>query len=320
MKHPGPWTVEGNHIVDANKKVIKAGGVNVCQYANLPVDSRQASTWANKADKLLCGVYRAHKVDIPLKDNPKAHAPRFQRMLDKLQDKEIPVISEVSAEHSVKDWNEVLERFSKLDTSNIVALCPFNEPTEEYDHDQCVKDLRSIGYKGLIFGSNSMVQKKVVPGDLSDIHVYCGEDDMKVGEFVNHTYDVNSWTKNPLVVRQPRPIIATEVGHRYPSEHRRISEQNICDHLLSVGAQVICLFTFATRPEHWLASWKGVEIGNPLQFSGDPERLPTLEWLHHRMNNLPFLRNTHTKQVPFVRVEGERYLVTPTSVTSGLTL
>lgn len=306
---PAPWSVVDNHIVDATGKIVSACGVNICGYANLPTTKSQSTTRAKKLLSMGIRVVRVHHIDVLLQENWDAHSLRLQWWLDSLKKVGIPVITEVWSQAEMTKWGECADRLLKLDLSNVVAICPRNEVPSSSIAGQ-IEYLRKGGYKGLIFGSNSMVQGGE-PGELANAHIYHGGDNLKIGEFNRSTYDTRiNGMHSPYLKPQSLPVIITETGQNWPSPNRRQSEQNIIDHCLSIGAQVICMFALATRPEHWSSTWMGVEFGDSLCFAGDPERMQTLEYLAHRMANVPYLPNSHTKGLKApIQVDGDRWTI-----------
>jgi len=240
--YPAPW-----------KELPVVPGFSVCGYANLPRSTAEAARWAATYAKLGARVYRAHKIDVPLKDNPTSHIPRFQWLLDALKKKGIPVLLEVIADRPASEFQGALANLARLDLSNVVGISPINEPQTEYDFDTLYALIRAIGYKGLIFGSNSVIQgaKGGVchPGELSDAHVYCGLEGQQPGEYFEIEYKAQTWN-HPV----SQIDIATEIGHPPPATTRGRSEDQIIDVLFDRGCRCFVMFALLDRPELWSTS------------------------------------------------------------------
>lgn len=249
-------------------------GFSVCGYANLPTSKAEASRWAATYAKLGARVLRVHKVDVPLRDNPSSHIPRLQWFLDALQKKGIPVLMEVIADRPMNEFQGALSHFAKLDLSNVVGICPVNEPQETYNFDTFRSMIRAIGFQGYVFGSNSVKQGGSA-GDLLDIHAYCGLEGQAKGEYFETLYKDEPWNhpKGPV-------DIATEIGHPPPATTRARSEDQIIDVLFERGCRVFVMFALLDRPELWkLSTDKELRLEACCQ---DPLRMETWRRLVQR--------------------------------------
>ena len=243
--YPAPW-----------ESIPIVAGWTVCGYPNLPKSKAEAARWAATYAKLGARVYRAHKVHTAFNDNPTSHLPRFQWLLDALKKRGIPVLMEVQAAglspQMVDQFDEFLAHIAKLDLSNVVGIAPYNEiPVSGADWLRAESKIRGIGYKGLIFGSNSAKQGGE-PGDLIDIHAYCGlEVDEKdpPGTYFETLYKVETWNHPKVQID-----IATEIGHPPPATTRGRSEDQIIDVLFDRGCRVFVMFALLDRPELWITS------------------------------------------------------------------
>lgn len=264
--HPAPWD-----------SLPLTCGWSVNGFSNLPTSKAEASRWAATYAKLGARVLRVHKVDIPLRDNPSSHIPRLQWFLDALKKRGIPVLMEVIADRPISEFQGALTHFAKLDLSNVVGICPVNEPQEPYPFDTFRSMIRQVGFQGYVFGSNSVKQGGSA-GDLLDIHAYCGlEVDPKdpPGTYFETLYKVETWNhpKGPV-------DIATEIGHPPPSTTRARSEDQIIDVLFDRGCRVFVMFALLDRPELWkLSSDKELRLEACCQ---DPLRMETWRRLVQR--------------------------------------
>jgi len=256
--YPAPW-----------KELPCVPGFSVCGYANLPKSKTQAADWASKVLKSGCRVYRIHKVDVPLRDNPTSHIPRLQWLLDALKKRGIPCLMEVLAD--TDDFDAALTILSRLDLSNVVGICPVNEPQYPYDFQGCYQAIRAIGFEGFIFGSNSVIQGGSA-GDLLDAHVYCGLEGQASNEYFEIEYKYQPWN-HPKVVD-----IATELGHLWPATTRGRSEEQIVDVLFKAGCKAFLMFAFIDRPEQWNIG----TVSNKDHFCDDPTRMETWRRLVQR--------------------------------------
>jgi hypothetical protein len=169
------------------------------------------------------------------------------------------------------DFDAALANLAKLDLSNVVGICPINEPQHEYDFQGCYQAIRAIGFDGYIFGSNSVIQGGSA-GDLLDAHVYCGLEGQAPNEYFEIEYQNQPWNW------PQRVDIATELGHFWPATTRGRSEEQIIDVLFQAGCKVFSMFAFIDRPEQW-------NIGgtsNKDHFCDDPIRMETWRRLVQR--------------------------------------
>lgn len=261
--HPAPWD-----------DVPLVAGWSVNGFGNLPTSKAEASRWAATYAKLGARVLRVHKVDVPLRDNPTSHIPRLQWFLDALQKKQIPVLMEVIADRPISEFQGALTHFAKLDLSNVVGICPVNEPQELYPFDTFRSMIRAIGFTGYVFGSNSVKQGGSA-GELLDIHAYCGLEGQKSGEYFETLYNDEPWNHPQGVVD-----IATELGHAPPATTRARSEDQIIDVLFDNGCRVFVMFALLDRPELWkLSTDKELRLEACCQ---DPLRMETWRRLVQR--------------------------------------
>lgn len=302
---PAPWTIENGRLVSRGRDV-RAVGACTTGYSCLPSSRSQAGTWVSKIWKMGFRVWRPHHLDIAIfRDNPSAHIDKLNWMLDACDRKGMAVFWEFGSEYfdkgelvhlgtaEIARWSEYVELLvSRLNWRPVVAATPYNElplretakaNTEVYEHLAGI--VRSVGYRGLLFGSNSVDAPSSwgsVPGDLQDWHAYC---DHRVGEgFFNSTYAPQWW-----IHRTPTPgspFVLTEGGHMWPAETRGVSERQIYEDAIGKGAQVIIPFALATKASHWSTNSERPEI---YCFQNDPDRMETLRWLVHRMNSLSFV-------------------------------
>lgn len=314
--NPAPWTIPKNHIVDGTGKVVSTAGVNVNGYANLPTTKSQATTRAKKAAYLGIRVLRAHHMDGPLLDNPQAHGERFQWWLDSLKKLRIPAIIEFASSQFDKDklargdpvetakWRAYVAQVCKLDLSNVVAACPVNEPstTSEKVFQEQYDWIRKCGFKGLIFGSNSMVQGGP-QGDFANGHFYCGLEGQRDDEFFEIEYKDQRWNHPKS---QALPVVATEIGHFWPASTRYQSEWQIIESLRAVKAQVICMFAWIDNDDEWTAAKKPIDKDS---FHNDPDRLETLARLAHLMAGVDYLPRTFTPGFKASKVEGGKWKI-----------
>jgi len=294
--NPAPWSVKQKVIFDANDRKVSAASVNVLGYSNLPRSYQQADAWARKIDDLGVRVYRAHHLDGPFLDNPGAHLPRFQLLLNSLKKVKIPVIIEFASTRfdkiklargdpvETKRWQDYVKQFCSLDLSNVVLTFPVNEPssTPQAIFDAQYKFIRSAGFKGLIAGSNSMVQGGPA-GDVADGHYYCGLEGQKPNEFFEIEYKDQPWN-HPKP--QELPVVATEIGHFWPASTRYVSEWQIIESLIEVDAQIISMFALIDNDDEWTNAKKPITKDS---FFNDPERLENLARLAHRMAGVFYL-------------------------------
>ena len=309
--NPAPWKIQDRSIIDGQGRRVSAAGVNINGYANLPKSKDEAATWAKKIAGLGIRVVRAHHMDGPLLDNPEAHSDRFQWWLDALKKVKIPVIIEFGStrfdkrklasgdSNEMVKWRSYTGRFCAMDLSNVVAACPMNEPlpTSKTIFDAQYSYIRRAGFKGLIFGSNSMVQPGPF-GDFANGHYYCGLEGQKGDEFFEIEYKDQPWN-HPK--RQSLPVVATEIGHFWPASTRYQSEWQIVESLLRVDAQVICMFAYIDNVDEWTNTRKPIDKDS---FFNDPERMETLARLVHKMAGVRYLPRTYTpgfKAVPLER-------------------
>jgi len=310
--HPAPWSIVDNRIVDGAGKVVSAAGVNVCGYANLPTTKSQATTRAKKVAALGIRVLRAHHMDGPLLDNPQSHGERFQWWLDALKKQGIPVIIEFASSRFEKaqvvagdsaEWFSYVRQVCSLDLSNVVAACPVNEfPSPTMAYLEMEAWIRKCGYKGLIFGSNAIVQGGEM-GDFANGHFYCGLEGQKDDEFFEIEYKDQPWN-HPKP--QPLPVVATEIGHFWPASTRYQSEWQIVESLLKVKAQVIIMFAYVDNMDEWTSAKKPIDKDS---FHNDPDRMETLARLVHRMANVSYLPRTFTPGFKASKVDGGKWKI-----------
>lgn len=320
--NPAPWRIEGKTIFDGLGKRVSAGGVSVCGYSNYPKSKAEATAWAKKIAALGVRVYRAHKVDGGFYDNWNSHSQRFQWLLDALEKLGIPVIMEVAATHEYWDYaalsrgelarfQAMADKLATLRLSNVVAMTPVNEPNPtgpevfqaQYDY------LRKAGYKGLIFGSNAMVQGGSY-GDFANGHYYCGLESHDPKRFFEIEYKDQPWN-HPKV--QNLPVVATEIGHFWPASTRYQSEWQIVESLLRIDAQVILMFALIDNVDEWTTAKKPIDKDS---FHNDPDRMENLARLVHRMGNVPYQPRTYTPGFKAVFVKGGEWEMKPTAQTA----
>lgn len=319
---PAPWRVLKDHIVDATGMIVRAAGVNGVGYTNLPLTVREANFRATKLDQLGVRVFRPHHMDLPLRDNPQSHGERFQLWLNALKKKKIPVILETASSQFSKEklaegdpdetakWKAYVDQLFKLDLSNVVAICPVNEPapTSEKVYQAQHDYIRSKGYKGIIFASNAMIAGGPF-GDVADIHLYCGLHGQPHDQFLEIEFKDEPWN-HPKP--QTLPIIATEIGHFWPASTRYQSEWQIIESLLKVDAQVIIMYALINHDDEWKVGSKIPLSQN--SFANDPERMETLARLVNRMAGVYYHPKTYTPGFKATKVEGDKWKVVPAAV------
>lgn len=315
--YPAPWRLGANGLIDAEQKRVLAAGVNGVGYTNLPLSVKEADSRATTLDKLGVRVFRPHHMDLPLRDNPRSHGERFQRWLDALKRKKIPVIMETASSQFSKEklalgeptetarWKAYVDQLFKLDLSNVVAICPVNEPAPtsekvfraQYDY------IRSKGFKGLIFASNAMIARGP-QGDVADIHLYCGLHGQPHDQFLEIEFKDEPWN-HPKPQRLP--IIATEIGHFWPASTRYQSEWQIIESLLKVDAQVIIMYALINHDDEWKVGSK-VPLSQD-SFANDPERMETLARLVNRMAGVDYFPKTYTPGLKRKHIEGGKWKI-----------
>lgn len=298
-KFPAPWAIVDGVILDATGKRVSAPGHNSTGYANLPATMTEAKAWVNKIINFGSRVWRAHKIEVPLKDNPTSHLPRFQMLLDACEAKGIPVMTEVIAEHP-DNFNGALDRLSQLRLDNVVGISPYNERPElttQLSLDLC----KQLIPTALVFGSNSAKQGGLV-GDVRDCHQYC---DHRVDEGFFQTYMKDQWWNFPTDTTFPS--IATEIGHMWPSDTRRDSEKQIVDILLGKGYQVIIPFALATQAGHYGSGYFPMEI---YAMHNDPERTEAWRYLVNKMAGKPYWGLAGNSGFSAEWRDGERWVIT----------
>lgn len=309
---PAPWHRCIDGLKDGEQKRVMAAGVNGVGYTNLPLTVKEANARATMIDKLGVRVFRPHHMDLPLLDNPRSHGERFQLWLDALERKKIPVIIEGASSQFNKEllaagdpaetarWKAFIDYLFTLRLSNVVAICPVNEPapTSEAVYQAQHDYIRSKGYKGIIFASNAMIAGGPF-GDVADIHLYCGLHGQPHDQFLEIEFKDEPWN-HPKP--QSLPIIATEIGHFWPASTRYQSEWQIIESLLKVDAQVIVMYALINHDDEWKGKKRPLDHNS---FAGDPERMETLSRLVNRMAGVDYFPKTYTPGLKRKRIAGK---------------
>lgn len=310
-KCEGPWRVSGSDLLDASNDRFFVVGTNTAGYGNLPESMTQANSWTLKPYRMGSRVNRSHHIDVLLFDhNWGAHKPRLDIYISSHKKRGVPTILDIASQRidvrkihawDAAEWDKWKDQATRLLThvpalSNlkpyaqepyIVGICPLNEdiyfPEATAANAALVLEkqtefLRSLGYKGLIWGANAGIPDGwVLPGDVECFHRY-----------LDHPYGDTFW--NTKEADQPwnwyrrktaKPLINTELGSLWPAKTRALSEMQIVDHAITIGAQLVMPFALVTRPEQWDSTARPLE---QYAFFNDPARLSTVRYAALRMN------------------------------------
>jgi hypothetical protein len=335
---PAPWSKD---FTDAEGKRVLVAGYSTTGSSCFPTSSTQAHAWLRKHKRNGARLIRPHHIDKFLIANWGAHGPRLNYYFGAAKSKGIPLAVEFCSEAFEKSrlakgdfagWSEHVKRFcGDVDLSNVVMACPVNEPapTSQAVFDAQCELIRKAGYKGLLFGSNASIQGGPM-GEIETAHVYAGHPEKKEvnGQTIRYAFAVkypnwSTWNKQYPDgtagferLDKSKPLAMLEGGSPWPNPFRQESEIALYSRMLTLGAQAILPYAYATSHEDMLS---GVAIDRDPEgwpMAADEARMEAFRWLACKMQGVEYVMNAG---VPLEAVPDPFYPNAPTFTYRALT-
>jgi len=286
-------------------------GTNLTGEACFPTSNGQATAWARSLRLRGYNAVRLHHIDWVIRDRGwqfKANADRFIAALkresiyvtidlfsDRAKDREGFKRGVLNGDPKIRfDWATYARRLLTIQSGSngceawkdepaIIGLCPVNEDDPRFlgvdpsKYGQAfawmIEVVRGVGYKGLVWGLNSGIDKKLVDQttlfEAEDVHVYW---DHPQGEKYFTTSGVRQWWQLPNPERKDLPLICTEWGSLPFNPFRGETGLLLAGEMAHRQASCVLSFALATNADMMTESKAVID-----QFAlhTDPVRLAT---------------------------------------------